>query len=128
MHPIFKNLFKIGKRNRDWTDSIKLISRLSDEINSKTEKLHDVQFNMMLDKKDEMFISLADFVELMSVDSLSVADILKKCRHVKEISSIACSSVEAYPIIENDHVVLCPGDCDRHKSYKGSKLKIVSIK
>jgi hypothetical protein len=66
----------------------------------------------------------------MNDEDLSMDKILKATRHKTEITGGDYSIVEVYPIVENEHIVLCPDkdNCDQHRGYEGSKIKIVSIK
>ena len=124
---IINNKNKLVKKSLNY---IKQISELSDEIGIKQQELKNVEHESLLEKKDEMFISLSDFVELLDTKNFDLDVIVSKCKHISEIDKMKSSTIEVYSIVEDDHVILCPdvSSCDKHKDYKGDKIKITTIR
>ena len=110
-------------------DSIKQISTLSDEINKKQKILENKEYELILDKKDEMFISLNDFLEFTENSDVSLSDIILRFKHVSELAEGA-SIVEMFSIVEDDHIVLCRDveTCEKHKGYAGNKIRIATVR
>jgi hypothetical protein len=117
------------ERRKRFFDKTKQLSILSDELAKKKKQLYNIEYESLLKKQDEVFISLKDFLELMEVSDLSIGDILKRCRHISEFDSES-SIVEIYCIPEDNHLVLCEDtkSCEKHKNYSGNKLRISSVR
>jgi len=130
MKVFLSNVFKKKGEGKKFLKKMKKLAKLSNEINQKQEELDDVEFQLMHEKKDEMYISLANFLELMNIEKLKVQDILTKCKHVSELDPKQSSTIEVHMVVEKGHIVLCPNtdECDIHKGYKGDKVKIVSVR
>jgi hypothetical protein len=127
------NLIKskvIPSDSMKWICNVKSLSKLSDDINKKQTLLNDAAYEIIKTNKEDLYISLSDFFELLNDDKLTMDKILHLTKHKTEINSSNSSVIEVYPIVENDHIVLCPDkdNCDLHKHYEGNKIKIVSIR
>ena len=120
----------IPSDNMKWIENVKSLSRLSDEINKKQTLLNDAAYEIIKTNKEDLYISLSDFFELMNDTKLTMDKILHTTKHKTEINANNSSVIEVYPILENDHIVLCPDkeNCEQHKSYEGNKIKIVSVR
>ncbi len=134
MKSVFPNIFKkIGatKKNvKEYYKKLKVLSIMSDDLNKRKEEIDNLEYQLLHEKKDEMFISFADFLDLLVVKNLKIQDILDKCKHVTELDPSKSSVIEVYMIVEKGHIVLCPDikECEAHKNYKGDKVKIVSVR
>jgi len=131
MNVFFQKLFSRKEdKVQNLIDTIKRISIISDEVAKKKSKLDELEYDLMVNNKDEMFISLADFMELINKPNLTIKDIMVSCKHVSELSKLPISFINVHSIVENDHVVLCPDakECELHKDYEGSKIKITMVK
>jgi hypothetical protein len=113
-----------------WMSSVKSLSRLSDDINKKQNLLNDAAYKVMSENKKDLYIPLVKFFELMEDEKLTMDKILGETKHKIEISGSDFSVIEVHPIVENDHIVLCPDkdNCEQHKHYEGNKIKIVSVR
>ena len=130
MWPLLQKLLGSNKNQRvKLLDDIKTISGLSDEIEKKRAKLYSTEYNALLEKKREVFISLGDFLDMMEIPNLSMQDIVKRCKHVSELDRHS-SIVELYSITEDGHIVLCSDvhTCEKHKAYTGKKIRIATIR
>ena len=130
MFPFFEKLFISQEKRKDkFFGQMKRVSELSSEIGSKKKLLKREEYDMILDKKDETYLSFTDFLELMDKKDLSIEDIVKKCHHISELDKKA-SVVELYSIVEDNHIVLCTDihTCEKHKEYTGSKIRIVTMR
>ena len=109
--------------------AIQKISNLSDEINKKQTELSDQEYSLVLENKNDYYLSLADFLKLVDKKDLSLRDISKYCIHITELKN-KVSVVEVHAIAENGHIVLCADTkkCAKHKEYAGNKLRLVSIR
>ena len=132
---MFKLLKKIivgkqSKSSKKVVENIKEISVLSDEINVKKQHINELEFSSLLDRKDEIYISLSDFLEFFNKDDIDIGILLSKYKHISEILNVKSSTIDVYTIVEDDHVVLCPDvcSCQKHKKYKGDKIKITTVK
>lgn len=128
--PLIEKLFGAKKPNNERTFSaLKKISKLSDEINKKTKEMAGQEYSLIIEKKDDYYLSLADFLDLMNKKDLSIKDIGDRCTHITELKN-KVAVVEVYAISEGNHIVLCSDTkkCEKHKDYVGDKIKIVSIK
>lgn len=116
--------------NAKWLDSVKSLSVLSNDINKKQNLLNDVAYKLISENKEDLYISLATFLDLINDEKLTMDKILSSAKHKTEISGSNFSVVEVYPIVENEHIVLCSDkdNCQLHKHYQGNKIKIVSVR
>lgn len=133
MESIFLKFFKkstVDKQTKKYYKKLKVLSIMSDDINKKKEELDNLEYELLHEKKDEMFISLSDFLDLLVIKHLKIQDILTRCKHVSELDPTKNSAIEVYMIVENGHIVLCPDvkECETHMGYKGDKVKIVSVR
>ena len=140
MFPLFKKLIK-GEETEDTQKdkffcNIRHISNLTDEIEKKKKKIDDVDYEMLIGSKDDVYISLSDFLELIDEPLISIEKVLSKFRHVYELNGVykdvadKVSVVEIYSVAEGSHIVLCkdPATCDAHKHYAGNKLRIITAR
>ena len=131
MYPFLRNLFFKEQK----TDSsriiepVKRIHKLVDEINTRNKKIEDEQHRILIEQKDELFLSISDFFALMDKDDISMEDIMQRSTHITELKN-KVSVMETYSFLEDDHLILCPNkkDCAKHKELPGSKIRITSIK
>lgn len=124
------NLFKTKKDSKTWLDDLKIMSKLSNEVNTKNKELNEKVFSMYKENSDELFISLKDFLEFFESPSGNINEVLKKFKHTSEIDLSQSSYIEVYPIMEDNHITLCSDvkNCKQHKNYSGNKIKIVMVK
>lgn len=110
--------------------NVKKISKLSEEVNIREDELTYLDYSNLAENKKDMVISLSDCLELLNTTNLSMDTIVSKCRHITELNDTKCSTIEVYSIVEDEHVVLCPDvkTCEKHKGYKGDKIKITTIR
>jgi hypothetical protein len=127
---LFKPKSKTPNSNMKWLENVKSLSRLSEDINKKQDLLNDSAYKIMMENKKDLYIPLTKFFELMNDEKLTMDKILGETKHRIEISGSEFSVVEVYPIVENEHIVLCSDKdfCEQHKHYQGNKIKIVSIR
>ena len=111
-------------------EDIKIISNLTDDINKKSKQLAEKEYEILLRNKDEVFISLADFLNLIDIKNLTIKDIISYCTHASEIKTNDASVVELYAITDTNHIILCSDTttCEIHKKYKGNKIKIITLR
>lgn len=135
MGPFLKKLLKLKSskvsiESKEFFESIKDISQLSTEISKQQRTLHNKEYDLLLKNKDEVFISLTDFLNLMEIENLTIKDIITKCKHSSEVGISQTSSVILHSIIEDDHIVLCRDieNCEKHKDHIAHKIKIATVK
>lgn len=106
------------------------VINLGTTIKTKQKELDDLELTMALDKKEELFLSFNNFLELMETSDLSISAVLKKCQHVSELDPTNSSTVNMDTFIEDDHVVLCHDkeNCLKHKDGVSNILRITSIR
>lgn len=125
----FQNLkdSKIFKRLKD-------MSSISNKVNLKLNKLNNVEFKDMLDRKKYFYISLKDLIKVIDKSKnteLNIEDFKKFFKHGSEINPNNCSYIDVHAIPDdNGHIVLCPNkdSCEEHKEYVGDKIRITTIK
>jgi ribosomal 30S subunit maturation factor RimM len=110
-------------------DSIKELSILSDNVGKAKKILDTKEYDLLVKDKNKVFISLADFLEMVDNPNLSLEEIVARCRYVSELDK-STVVVEMYAVAENDHIVLCKdiSECDAHKKYSGTKLRIATVR
>ena len=120
---------KVNSSKKVMTD-VMAMSKLSEEVNEKKEELRGLNYKNLLEKKDEMYISVKDFVEFFDTTEIGLDTFFSKFKHVTEINKIKSTTIDVYTIVEDEHVVLCPDvkACEKHKGYKGDKIKITTIR
>ena len=138
MIPFLKKIFKFNNNNnnesekvsKELFDTIHDITCLSNDIIQKKKDLYSKEYELLLKNKEDVFISLKDFLDLMDIDNLTIKDILVKCKHSSNIHTQATSSVVLHSIVEDDHIVLCRDikNCDKHKDCVADKIRITSIR
>ncbi|HRZ18481.1 MAG TPA: hypothetical protein P5136_00250 [Methanofastidiosum sp.] len=106
-------------------NNIKDMAKLSDETNKKNHELNELQYKMLLEKKDEVFISLSDFLMLIDKNNIKLSDILQSCKHFSEIDSSKFSYIDVYPIIEDDKIILSTSE---QPTYKGDKIRLITMR
>jgi hypothetical protein len=105
MFPLFNKLKARGKSKSKLTSYIKDAAELSQDINKKSKKLDEIEYETILEQKNETFISLADFLEIMDKKDISIKDILKVCKHISELDKSKFSFIDVYPLVEEDKIV-----------------------
>ena len=118
------------KSSKKIMDNVKEISELSEEVNVKKKKLEQLEYKNLLEMKEDIYVSLSDFLEFYSNTSLGSDLFIAKGKHLAELNGTKNSTIEVYSIVEDGHVVLCPDTCtcEQHKKYKGDKIKITMIR
>jgi len=130
MLPLLKKLFGYNDGRAAKTfESTKKLSNLQNDIAAKKKELDSMEYGILLEQKDEVFISLNDFLDLMEIDALSMDVLLKRCKHISELDKKSAVT-ELYSVVEDDHVVLCPNpkECERHKDTVMTKIRIATIR
>lgn len=132
MISFLKQIFSVNnsEASKNLVEYIKDTSELSKEINQKKQEMHHMEYKNFLENKDEMFIPLSNFMELIETPNISMDTIVSKCKHISEINKMRSSTIDVFSIIEDDHVVLCPdvNNCKKHKGHMGDKIKITTIR
>ena len=140
MFPLFKRLIKQEDSTEKCADklfcNIQHISKLSNEIEQKKKQIDDIDYEMFNEQKDDVYISLTDFLELIDAPMISIEKVLSKFKHVCELNGLykditkKVSVVEMYSVVEDSHIVLCsdPANCEEHKHFAGTKLRIITAR
>jgi len=131
MRPFLDWLFRRkGRVAKKFLDDVKMMNSLSNEIKTKQERLDTLEYHTLLEKKEEFYLSLSNFLELMEISNLGMQEILKRCKHVSELDGKSCSVIEIHAVLEDNHIVLCPDvkECDKHKGMDSEKMKIAMIR
>ena len=130
MLPLFKKLIKpkSGDKDKLFSD-IQQISVLSDKANGAKKQLEDAEYKILTEQKDEVYLSLGDFLELMESPGITISDIISKCKHACELQE-DISAVELYSFVDGSHIVLCKDikSCEEHEDYTGDKIRIVTAR
>lgn len=113
-----------------WLNSLKKVTVIQKDIRALTKELEQTSADLIREQSADVFISIKDFMDIMNSDTISINNILAKSKHISELNSQTYSTIEVYPIVEDDHIVLCPDTktCDKHKDYCGDKIKIVMVR
>ena len=106
------------------------ISKITDDIGHKVEEVNAIEIDMLLEKKDEYFLSLNDFMKIIDLEDWRFSDIVSKFVHLSDLNSSLFSVVNMSAISEEGHIVLCPDPktCRKHRKYKGDTLSIASLR
>lgn len=132
MLPFLEKIFSSKKKsnNKGFVKKIAKLSILTEEINTRQEKLNELEYEIINERSSEYFLSLKDFLELMNCPNLVIRDIIQRCQHISELDPTLYSSIDVYAVVENDHIVLCPDikECEIHKEFKGDPIHIVSVR
>jgi len=123
--PFLKKMLGRVIPNTTVLNNIKDMAKLSDETNKKNHELNELQYKMLLEKKDEVFISLSDFLMLIDKNNIKLSDILQSCKHFSEIDSSKFSYIDVYPIIEDDKIILSTSE---QPTYKGDKIRLITMR
>jgi hypothetical protein len=115
---------------KKYLSDVATMSKLSNEIGGKIKEFENLQYNVLAETGEDVYIPLADFNKLMANPNLQMTDMLSCWKHASEIQPKDYNSIEVYAISEDNHLVLCPDitECEKHKQYKGSTVKIITIK
>jgi hypothetical protein len=125
MNPFIKKLFGNKLLKDNILPNIKELSILSDDINKKKKKIDEIEFEAILANKEEYFITLSDFLDMMEKENISVQDIIKLCKHISDINTKDFAYIDVYPIIDGSKIIL---STEEQKEYKGDKIRIVTAK
>ena len=120
-----------SKKTKKFLKKVQNISKLTNKVNKTNKILEEEEFKLLLENKDDFYISLADIMELINTSNLKMPDIYKKCKHVGELDRKKCSVLEVYAVPTDDgHLLLCPDTktCKKHKNFAGDKIRITTIK
>ena len=128
-------LGKLWGRKKDtqkFLGKVKKISKLTDSINKQSKKLESEEYNLILESKEDIYISLESFLNIIDrANNLTMTDIMEKCVHITDLKDSDVAYIDVYAISDNDgHVVLCanPSKCDVHKDYDGDPIRIISLR
>lgn len=125
MNPFIKKLFGSKIKKDTLLPAIKEISELSDDVNRKKKKINEIEYETILHHKDEYFITLSDFLDMLEKENISVKDIIKLCKHVSDINTKDFAYIDVYPIIDGSKIIL---STEEQEEYKGDKIRIVTAK
>jgi hypothetical protein len=125
MYPFIKKLFGKQQSKEKLLDTVKELSSLSDDINKKKKKINEVEYEFILNHKEEYFITLSDFLEMLDKENISVDDILKLCKHVSDIDTKSFAYIDVYPTIDGSKLIL---STEEQPEYQGDKIRIVTAK
>lgn len=126
MNPFIKKLFgSKSLKKENILPAIKELSGLSDDVNKKKKKMSEIEFETILTHKDEYFITLSDFLDMLEKENISVQDIIKLCKHVSDINTKDFAYIDVYPIIDGSKIIL---STEEQEEYKGDKIRIVTAK
>jgi hypothetical protein len=105
------------------------VSEILDDLQHKKQELSNKEYSIILENKDNYYISLSDFLKLMEKKDLSIRDIVHSCKHITEMKN-KVSAIEIAAISEDGHITLCPDTkkCDKHKNYAGGKIRVTTIR
>ena len=119
---------KIKTKSKEFINKMKEISKLSNDINNKKEKLYDAEYELLQEQEEELYIPLKDFMELIKKENIKIDDIMSVCKHVTEIDSSKFSFIDVYAIEESDHITLCSDkeSCNKHIGFNGDPIRIVT--
>jgi len=136
MGPFFKKILKNKRKDvisivsQDLFNHYKEMIKLSSELTEKQRNLSNKEYDLLLKNKNDVFLSLGDFLDLMEIDNLSIKDVISRCKHSSELFPSQSSSIIVHSIIEGDHIILCKDieNCAQHKDSIANKIKITTIK
>lgn len=133
MRPFLERIFykhHDNKKQNKLLGDVKSLSDASNEVGKRVEDLNKLEMGILLEQRDEYFLSLDDFLEIIDLDDWRFSDIVSKFKHISDIDTSKFSTVEIVAIPDNDHIILCPDPktCKQHKDFKGDTLKIVSVR
>jgi len=120
-----KDVISKTKNKDDLFEVIKEMSFLSNDINKKKKKIDETEYNYILKNKEEYFITLSDFLNLIEKENISINDIIKLCKHISDIDTKNFSYIDVYPIIEENKIILA---LDKQIEYEGDKIRVVTTK
>ena len=124
-------VFQKSDSNKKFIKKINQISEITNEINNKKKEVDTLEYEVLLENKDSVYISLDQFLKFMDKGkTLELKDILSSFIHIDELKSTGKSAIEVYLIPEDNHLVICAdkAECEKHKNYKGDPVRITSIK
>ena len=102
------------------------LSNLSHKKNKTDLEIKNKEYEYMLGKKNEYFISFYDFMKLLENDGLrDVSNLIDNFRHISELDLSKFSYVDVYPIVEEDKLILA---LNPDPTYKGNKIRITSVR
>jgi len=125
MFPIFKKFKNSGKSQVKFSSQIKEIAGLSHNINKKNKALNELEYEILLERKDEVFLSLSDFLGLMDKKDISIKDILTVCKHISDIDKSKFSFIDVYPLVEENKIIL---STEKDSSYIGNRIRIITMR
>ncbi len=120
-----KNLFGNKRKNKTVLESMKVISESTDFINREVERLDTYEFDSLKDNGNEYFISFSDFLYFVESEDVSLTSILKRFKHIGELSNEKFSCVDVYATAREEGVLLTTEpllDC------KSDKIQVVSVR
>lgn len=125
---VFFGKEKPKTKSKKFVEYMKKVSTLSNDINNKKEDLYDIEYKLLQEQEDEIYIPLKDFLGLLKKENIKINDIMSVCKHVTEIDSSKFSFIDVHAIEEFDHITLCTDkdSCNRHMGFNGDKIRIVT--
>lgn len=113
-----------------WLNSLQKVALLQSDIKRLNLELDEAASNLVKEQSESLYISLKDLITIVSKPKFNMSDVISSSKHIAEMSSQAYSTIEVYPIVEDEHIVLCPDtkSCEKHRDYCGDKIKIVTIR
>src|SRR5271157_5984391 len=95
-------LFSTNKSTNatNFFDKVKRISLLTDQIEKNKSSLEELEYDLVYKNKDEMYISLTDFLKLVDNPKISIRDITNACKHISEINKKDFSIISIYSVVE----------------------------
>lgn len=105
------------------------IITLANAIEDKKKALSEAEYKLLSENKDDVFISLRNFLEIIESSHISMEEVLKKCQHRHELSGESVAlAVDAF--VENNHLIFCIDklNCLQHKDVVSSKVNLVTLR
>ncbi len=118
--------------SKKFLKKVQKLSELTNDLNIKKKELDSVEYELLLEHKDSVYISLHEFLNFMKKEkNLELKDIITSFKHIDELQSKGVSAIEVFIIPEEDgHLTICSDikTCEKHNSYKGDPVRISTIK
>ena len=108
---------------------IERVIALSQSIEEEKRNLLEAEYKIVSENKNDVFISLKDFMDIIDSNDVSMENILQKCKHRKELSGeVSYFPVDAY--VEDNHLVFCMDkeNCERHKNSVSNKINLITLR
>jgi len=106
-------------------DSISNTVRAQEVADAQHKVLSSHELSLLKEQSKDYYISLENFLKLIDKDKLTISDIVKACKHAKEINSLNSSFVEVYAIPQEAGILLTP---EKPEGFKGEKVTIITFR